>query len=73
MSMQHWSKTDAAQMPNSLHDAQDVTAALLLRRVEAMLRQGQPRQAIAHICETTGVDHPQAEAFVEVLKTQLFS
>jgi hypothetical protein len=44
-----------------------------LRRVENMLREGRPRQAIAHICEMTRVDHPQAEVFDGTLKAEMFS
>ncbi len=77
MSMQHWSKKDAAPLgvnaASGVQDAQDIAAALLLRRVETMLREGQPRQAIAHICDMTGVDRTQAETFVTQLKAQLFS
>jgi hypothetical protein len=77
MAMEHWNKRKASAAPfgvaSGVQDAQDIAAALLLRRVESMLRQGQPRQAIAHICETTGIDRAQAEAFVAELKAQLFS
>ncbi|MGL5839339.1 MAG: hypothetical protein ACRCY3_12645 [Sphingorhabdus sp.] len=73
MSMEHWSKGQATSTETGIADAQDIAAALLLRRIEAMLREGQPRQAIAHICDMTGVDRAQAEAFVADLKTRLFA
>lgn len=77
MSMQHWNKMDASPAhsgaASGVQDAEDIAAALLLRRVEAMLREGQPRQAIAHICDMTGVERAEAEAFVVDLKTKLFS
>jgi hypothetical protein len=77
MSMQHWNKRDATVInsgsSSGVQDAQDIAAGLLLRRVQSMLREGQPRQAIAHICEMTGVDRGQAEAFVTTLKADLFS
>ena len=53
-------------------DAEDISAALLLRRVENFLRDGQPRHAIAHICDTTGVDRDQAAEFVANLKANVF-
>jgi hypothetical protein len=46
---------------------------LLLRRVENMLRAGQPRQAIAHIVEMTHIETADAAAFVEELKATIFS
>lgn len=73
MSMEHWRKGDAIPVFDGVEDAQDIAAALLLRRVEAMLRNGMPRQAIAHIIEMTGVERREAEAFVEMLKTDLFA
>jgi predicted subunit of tRNA(5-methylaminomethyl-2-thiouridylate) methyltransferase len=73
MAMEHWNRSDAAAASIGVQDAQDIAAGLLLRRVEAMLRQGQPRQAIAHICEMTGVDRAQADEFVAELKLQLFA
>lgn len=73
MSKEHWNKKDASPCVSGVQDAQDIAAALLLRRVQSMLREGQPRQAIAHICDMTGVDHPQAADFVETLKAEMFS
>jgi hypothetical protein len=73
MSMEHWRKTGATRATDGVQDAQDIAATLLLGRIKAMLREGQPRQAIAHICDQTGVDHVQAEAFVATLKAELFS
>jgi hypothetical protein len=73
MHMEQWHKGEATPTEAGVQDAQDVAAGLLLRRVQAMLREGQPRQAIAHICEMTGVEHAQAESFVESLKAGLFA
>jgi hypothetical protein len=53
-------------------DAEDISAALLLRHVENFLRDGQPRHAIAHICDMTGVDRDQAAAFVADLQANVF-
>jgi hypothetical protein len=52
--------------------ADDRAAKLLLREVQAMLLQGQPRQAIAHICATTGVERDIASSFVAELQTGVF-
>lgn len=73
MSVEHWRKDSTANAFDGAEDAQDIAAALLLRRVEKMLREGQPRQAIAHIIEMTGVTKAEAEAFVETLKAGLFA
>jgi hypothetical protein len=73
MSVESWSRADAKPLKQRPQDAQDITAALLLRRVENMITAGQPRQAIAHICEMTGVEHAEAEEFVAGLKSNLFS
>lgn len=80
MRMEHWNTKGAAQTmtgageaATGIADAQDVAAALLLARVEAMLREGQPRQAIAHICDMTGVDRGDAEGFVADLKGRVFA
>ncbi len=54
------------------YDAETVAAELLLREVKALLLQGQPRHAIAHICAVTGVDQPQAASFVAELQTGVF-
>lgn len=73
---QHSMKIDgkAPVMGESMsQDAEDVAAALLLAQVEKMLREGQPRQAIVHICEMTGVEAEQAESFVTELKASLFN
>ncbi len=56
----------------SVPDAEDIPAALLLRRVENFLRDGQPRHAIAHICDMTGVDRDQAAEFVASLQANVF-
>jgi hypothetical protein len=53
----------------SSEQADDLAAQLLLREVHAMLLEGQPRHAIAHICDTTGVDRKQAAAFVSELQS----
>jgi hypothetical protein len=52
--------------------ADDRAAKLLLREVQAMLLQGQPRQAIAHICAATGVERDAASCFVAELQTGVF-
>lgn len=54
------------------YDAEAVAAALLLKEVEAMLLNGQPRHAIAHICEVTGVEQTMAADFVAELQTGVF-
>jgi hypothetical protein len=72
MSEENWARSDAQPVSGGLQDAQDIAAGLLLRRVETMLRNGQPRQAIAHICEMTGAEPKDAEAFVADLKSRLF-
>jgi hypothetical protein len=56
-----------------VEQADDAAAQLLLREVQAMLLEGQPRHAIAHICDTTGVDRAQASAFVTELQSGVFS
>jgi hypothetical protein len=73
MRMEHWNKAEANPVDTGVADAQDIAAALLLARVEAMLRQGQPRQAIAHICEMTGAERAEAETFVAELKARVFA
>ena len=52
--------------------ADDRAAKLLLREVQSMLLQGQPRQAIAHICAVTGVERGAASSFVAELQTGVF-
>jgi hypothetical protein len=54
-------------------EASDLHAALLLGRVESMVRNGQPMQAISHIVEMTQVERDLAEEFVEELKSRLFA
>lgn len=54
-------------------EASDLHAALLLGRVESMVRNGQPMQAVSHIVEMTGVDRALAAEFVEELKDRLFA
>ncbi len=56
----------------SHEDADDAAAQLLLREVQAMLLDGQPRHAIAHICDTTGVERAQAAVFVAELQSGVF-
>lgn len=51
----------------------DLAAALLLGRVESMLRNGQPTQAANHIVEMTGIDRNLAEEFIVELKSRLFA
>jgi hypothetical protein len=53
-------------------DAEDIAAALLLREVEDLLKDGQPRHAIAHIMESTGVEREQAAQFVAELQNGVF-
>ena len=59
--------------PTECVDASDLHAALLLGRVESMVRNGQPMQAITHIVEMTGVERELAADFVEELKGRLFA
>jgi len=61
------SKADSQQT----QDAEDVAAKLLLSEVEAYLRSGQPRHAVAHIVEMTGVSRDQASEFVAELQSGL--
>jgi hypothetical protein len=73
MKSDNWNRVDRIPANQGVDDAQDIAAALLLRRVETMLRNGQPRQAIAHIVEMTGVASAEAAAFVDDLRTSIFS
>jgi hypothetical protein len=73
MKSDNWNRVDRIPARGGVDDAQDIAAALLLRRVETMLRNGQPRQAIAHIVEMTGVGSAEAAAFVDDLRTSIFS
>jgi hypothetical protein len=59
--------------PITAPHAEDEAAAMLLIEVEDYLLAGQPRQAIAHIVEMTGVESLLAEQFVEELKPILFA
>ncbi|MEE9433293.1 MAG: hypothetical protein V3V15_03545 [Sphingorhabdus sp.] len=54
-------------------DAEGVAATLLLREVEDYLREGQPRHAIAHIVEVTGVGREQAASFVAEYQSGVFA
>ena len=72
MSKQDFTKSGSALAVGDAADAEDIAAALLLRRVENYLRDGKPRQAIAHIVEVTGVDQAQAAAFVAGLQSEVF-
>lgn len=54
-------------------ESSDLAAALLLGRVESMVRNGQPTQAANHIIEMTGIDRTTADEFVEELKGRLFA
>jgi hypothetical protein len=54
-------------------DAEYTAAALLLKEVQAFLLEGRPRHAVAHICDVTGVERAQAEAFVAELQTGVFT
>ncbi len=51
----------------------DMAAALLLGRVESMVRNGQPTQAVNHIVEMTGIDRATADEFIAELKGRLFA
>lgn len=73
MKSDSWNTIQRAPVDRGIQDAQDIAAALLLRRVENMLRAGQPRQAIAHIVEITHIETADAAAFVEELKATIFS
>lgn len=78
MAMQHLDFTADAEgwqaaEPSECVDASDLHAALLLGRVESMVRNGQPMQAVNHIVEMTGVERDLAEEFVEELKGRLFA
>jgi hypothetical protein len=53
-------------------DAEGIAAALLLKEVEAFLREGQPRHAIAHICAVTGIQRDQAAEFIAHLQNEVF-
>jgi hypothetical protein len=46
---------------------------LLLGRVESMVRNGQPMQAVNHIVEMTQVERDLAEEFINELKGRLFA
>jgi len=52
--------------------AHDAAAAVLLREVEDLLKQGQPRHAIAHIMDMTGVSRELAEGFVAEMQSGVF-
>jgi hypothetical protein len=72
MSKQDFTKSGTALAQGAVPDAEDIAAALLLRRVENLLREGQPRHAIAHIVEMTGVERDQAAEFVASLQSSVF-
>ncbi len=72
MRLEQWNQSKVNPADSGIQDAEDVAASLLLRRVENMLRNGQPRQAIAHICEMTGAEREAAEEFVNGLKSRVF-
>jgi hypothetical protein len=61
-----------AQAGRKAPNADDLAAEMLLRNVENFLRDGQPRHAVAHICDVTGVGRAEAEEFVASLKGSLF-
>lgn len=73
MKLDNWNRVPRVPTEKGVPDAQDVAAALLLRHVETLLRNGQPRQAVAHIVEMTGVEPAEADIFVEELKISIFS
>jgi hypothetical protein len=72
MSKHDFNKSGTALALGEVPDAEDIAAALLLRRVENLLRDGQPRHAIAHIVEMTGVERDQAAEFVAGLQSSVF-
>ncbi len=72
MSAINYSFNDKTPAADGAQDAENIAATLLLNEVKAFLLQGQPRQAIAHICDVTGVDREQASAFVAELQTNVF-
>ncbi len=72
MSKQDFTKSGTALAIGAVPDAEDIAAALLLRRVENLLREGQPRHAIAHIVEMTGVERDAAADFVAGLQSSVF-
>lgn len=67
-----WQPAPTTNGAADMVEASDLHAALLLGRVESMVRNGQPMQAISHIVEMTGVERALAEEFVEELKGRLF-
>jgi hypothetical protein len=71
MSKQSFNLQGSPLAQGKSRDTQDIAAALLLREVENYLRDGQPRRAIAHICETTGVERDQAGQFVAGLQASI--
>ena len=68
-----WQPATTANGGPDTVEASDLHAALLLGRVESMVRNGQPMQAVSHIVEMTGVERALAEEFVEELKGRLFA
>ena len=72
MSAPGFSGLGATPAGAAARDAEDTAAALLLKEVEAFLLDGQPRHAIAHIMDTTGVGREQAAAFVAELQNGVF-
>jgi hypothetical protein len=72
MSKHDFNKSGTALALGEVPDAEDIAAALLLRRVANLLRDGQPRHAIAHIVEMTGVERDQAAEFVAGLQSSVF-
>jgi hypothetical protein len=72
MSKQEFGNSGTALAHGTVPDAEDIAAALLLRRVENLLREGQPRHAVAHIIEMTGIEREQAVRFVSGLQSSVF-
>lgn len=53
-------------------DADERAAKLMLREIQACLRDGQPRQAIAMVVEATGVTREEAAALVAEIQSGVF-
>jgi hypothetical protein len=68
-----WQPAPTANGAPDCVEASDLHAALLLGRVESMVRNGQPMQAVNHIVEMTQVERDLAEEFINELKGRLFA
>jgi hypothetical protein len=72
MSVIDYSFTGTTPAGDSAQDAEIIAATLLLNEVKAFLLKGQPRQAVAHICDVTGVGREQASNFVAKFQNTVF-